>query len=70
MREAQIFFRRNHIDKSDITEEEAEKAAQWYYDWVRPLALLPIGWHLAGWTEDSLAGFNNLGLPGHCGCFG
>jgi hypothetical protein len=27
MREAQIFFRRNHIDKSDITEEEAHKAA-------------------------------------------
>lgn len=67
MREAQVFFRRNHIDKGDITEEEAEKAAQWYYDWIRPLAWLPIGWQLSAWTEDDLAGFNNLGIQGVAG---
>lgn len=60
MREAQIFFRRNHVDKGEITEEEAEKAAQWYYDWIKPLAWLPIGWQLSGWTEDGVTarGFN------------
>ncbi|KAI8632207.1 hypothetical protein F5Y19DRAFT_472230 [Xylariaceae sp. FL1651] len=62
MREAQIFFRRNHIDKSEITEVEAEKAAQWYYDRIRPLAWLPIGWHLSAWTEEGALGkgFSNL----------
>ena len=67
MREAQIFFRRQHIDKNDLTEEEAEKAAQWYSDWIRPLAWLPIGWQLSAWTEEGMAGFNNLGLQGIAG---
>ncbi|KAI0128317.1 hypothetical protein BJ170DRAFT_594174 [Xylariales sp. AK1849] len=67
MREAQIFFRRNHIDKGEITKEEAEKAAQWYYDWVRPLAWLPIGWQLSAWTQDGVAGLNNLGVQGIAG---
>ncbi|KAK4652096.1 hypothetical protein QC762_0099470 [Podospora pseudocomata] len=68
MREAQIFFRRKHIDKEDITEEEAERASQWYYDWIRPLAWLPIGWQLSAWTEDGMSGkFNNLGLRGVAG---
>ena len=64
-REAQIFFRRNHIDKHDITEEEAHRAANWYYDWIRPLAWLPIGWQLSGWTDTS--GSGNLGLQGIAG---
>ncbi|KAI8635106.1 hypothetical protein F5Y19DRAFT_470157 [Xylariaceae sp. FL1651] len=34
--QAGIFFWSNHIDKAEVTEKEAEKAAQWYYDWVRP----------------------------------
>jgi hypothetical protein len=66
MREAQIFFRRKHIDQGDITEEEAEKAAQWYSDWIRPLAWLLIGWHLSSWNEDGLPGFN-LGVKGVAG---
>ncbi|KAI0536805.1 hypothetical protein GGR58DRAFT_527993 [Xylaria digitata] len=67
MCEAQIFFRRNHIDKSEITKEEAEKAAQWYYDWIRPSAWLPIGWQLSAWTEDGVASTNNLGVQGFAG---
>ncbi|CAG9970433.1 unnamed protein product [Clonostachys byssicola] len=66
MREAQIFFRRKHIDQGDITQEEAEKAAEWYSDWIRPLAWLPIGWHLSGWTHDGVPGFN-LGIKGVAG---
>ncbi|TXC06867.1 hypothetical protein FocTR4_00009643 [Fusarium oxysporum f. sp. cubense] len=58
MREAQIFFTKNHLEKGEITREEAEKAVQWYYDWIRPLAWLPIGWHLSGWMGDKAPGFN------------
>lgn len=66
VREAQIFFRRKHIDQNEITEEEAEKAAQWYSDWIRPLAWLPIGWHLSSWNHDGLPGFN-MGVKGVAG---
>ncbi|RKL04700.1 hypothetical protein BFJ71_g3483 [Fusarium oxysporum] len=66
MREAQIFFTKNHLEKGDITREEAEKAVQWYYDWIRPLAWLPIGWHLSGWMGDKAPGFN-LGVQGAAG---
>ncbi|KAK4216769.1 hypothetical protein QBC37DRAFT_370657 [Rhypophila decipiens] len=49
MYEAQIFFRRNHIDESNpVTEEKARRASKWHYDWVRLLAWLPIGWNLSG----------------------
>ncbi|KAK0639564.1 hypothetical protein B0T16DRAFT_361168, partial [Cercophora newfieldiana] len=67
LREAQIFFRRKHIDETDLTEDEVEKAAQWYSDWIRPLAWLPIGWQLSAWTEEGMAGFNNLGVQGIAG---
>ncbi|KLO81895.1 uncharacterized protein FFNC_03395 [Fusarium fujikuroi] len=66
MREAQIFFAKNHLEKGKITREEAEKAVQWYYDWIRPLAWLPIGWHLSGWMGDKAPGFN-LGVQGAAG---
>ncbi|KAL9566227.1 hypothetical protein ACKAV7_009586 [Fusarium commune] len=66
MREAQIFFTKNHLEKGEITREEAEKAVQWYYDWIRPLAWLPIGWHLSGWMGDKTPGFN-LGIQGAAG---
>ncbi|KAF5667442.1 hypothetical protein FCIRC_9899 [Fusarium circinatum] len=58
MREAQMFFTRSHLEKGEITREEAEKTVQWYYDWIRPLAWLPIGWHLSGWMGDKTPGFN------------
>ncbi|SPJ78348.1 uncharacterized protein FTOL_06737 [Fusarium torulosum] len=61
-----IFFRRKHIDQGDITEEEAEKASQWYPDWIRPLAWLPIRWHLSSSNQDGLPGFN-LGVKGAAG---
>lgn len=69
LREAQIFFHRKHVDESDLTEEEVEKAARWYSDWIRPLAWLPIGWQLAAWTEgeEGKAGFHHLGLQGIAG---
>jgi hypothetical protein len=58
MREAQIFFHRSHVEKDEITKEEDEKAAQWYCDWIPPLAWLPIRWHLSAWTGDGVPGFN------------
>ncbi|KAF4494015.1 peroxin 11C like [Fusarium agapanthi] len=54
----QIFFTKNNLEKGEITREEAEKAVQWYYDWIRPLAWLPIGWHLSGWMGETTPGFN------------
>ncbi|EGU77201.1 hypothetical protein FOXB_12278 [Fusarium oxysporum f. sp. conglutinans Fo5176] len=66
MREAQKFFTKNHLEKGDITREEAEKAVQWYYDWIRHMAWLPIGWHLSGWMGDKAPGFN-LGVQGAAG---
>ncbi|KAI0144949.1 hypothetical protein BJ166DRAFT_597011 [Pestalotiopsis sp. NC0098] len=67
MREAQIFFRRNHLEKEDITPEEAERAAHWYYDWIRPLAWLPIGWQLSAWSEQHEYKALNLGFQGIAG---
>lgn len=66
IREAQLFFWRTQIEKGPITEEEAKKAAHWYYDWVSPLAWLPIGWQLSAWSDDGVPGFN-LGLQGVAG---
>ncbi|KAI2633625.1 hypothetical protein GGS26DRAFT_554100 [Hypomontagnella submonticulosa] len=66
-RESQIFYQRKHGEKGDLTAEEVEKGTQWYYDWIRPLAWLPIGWKLSEWTDYGFAGFDNLGFQGVLG---
>ena len=66
IREAQIFFDRSQVKKDKLTEEDTKKAAQWYYEWIPPLAWLPIGWELSTWSDSERPGFN-LGLQGICG---
>lgn len=59
---------RSSVEKSygSVAKEDAKKDAQWWSEFIVPLAWFPVGWHFAAWNETGFPGFN-LGLMGAAG---